>query len=487
LSGEEEASERFTASQSGSASGACRRASPRAFWAALLLGIAAFLALFSRGAAGGGTGPRRYRPLEQEDQLLLLREDKADKEEWSVQVNSGADGNVTNYTGTHAKINFSVAADPCANYNRMRLDTVMHNNLGGKGPDSGEEGIVYQGVYVNLHSHQKPVEIEVHLNSLGTYTPNAAGENGFSKPGQKYESINIGGGTSVKVRFQVLDRATKFPITLDHLELTFFDLDTGDGGRTVESVEVNRLHSYYLTKNTEITVKNKSRVSGKYMTLTDTNCKANNLDMDLSMRPLTFQEASIICDKQPFCGGFQYHPEWEGGTVPQYFSTDYDCITGDDSAGWTAYMTDKENSWVFTATTPGDGNDNPVDPMKLTAQQRNRAVTVTFRKINEFNVTMASTAGWMPRYFTFLGRPSVLCALTSEGEEVNTKEEIDEVIVTGASQNVGEKKSEAARGLGVEDVQCCLEIFSWRTSMCSESRSWWCRSAPSGSAEEITV
>jgi hypothetical protein len=277
---------------------------------------------------------------------------------------------------------------------------------------------------------------------------------------------------------------------LDHLELTFFDLDTGSSGHTVESVEVNRLHSYYLTKDTEIIVTNKSTASRKYVTLTETKCKADSMGMGmplpLPIQALTFQEASSICDTQPFCGGFQYHPDWEGGTVPQFFNTEYDCITGDDSAGWTAYMTNKENSWVFTATTEGDGSDNPVDPMTLTEQQRNRAVTLTFRKINEFNVTMASTSGWMPRYFTFLGRPSVLCALTPRDEKINIDEEIKEVMVTEIGNAQRTRVLESDDNAVASGGQCCLQIFGWRSRMCTDGRSWWC-SAGSGMAQDITV
>merc|ERR1719229_2168074 len=168
---------------------------------------------------------------------------------------------------------------------------------------------------------------------------------------------------------------------LNHLQLTFFDLDTGSLKHTVESVEVNRLHSYYVTKDTEIIVSNQSVPSGNYATLAQTRCRP---DLPrLPLKALTIEEARRICDMEPFCGGFQYHPEFNvsglGSNVPQFFSTNYDCLTGDESAGWTAYMTDKDNSWTFTATTVGDGADNPVDPMNLTEQQRNRAVTLTFR------------------------------------------------------------------------------------------------------------
>jgi hypothetical protein len=66
----------------------------------------------------------------------------------------------------------------------------------------------------------------------------------------------------------------------------------------------------------------------------------------------------------------------------------------------------------FKASTYGTGEDNPENPMFLTDQQKNRAVSLIFDKFHEHKVTLAATHGATPRFFTFIGRPSLLCAAT---------------------------------------------------------------------------
>uniref|UniRef100_A0A7S4SQ79 Uncharacterized protein n=1 Tax=Alexandrium monilatum TaxID=311494 RepID=A0A7S4SQ79_9DINO len=66
----------------------------------------------------------------------------------------------------------------------------------------------------------------------------------------------------------------------------------------------------------------------------------------------------------------------------------------------------------FEASTFGDGHDNPTDPMFLTHQQKNRAVTAFYRNVKEVSFRIGAGAGVGPRFFTFVGRPSLLCAVT---------------------------------------------------------------------------
>merc|ERR1712113_665407 len=67
---------------------------------------------------------------------------------------------------------------------------------------------------------------------------------------------------------------------------------------------------------------------------------------------------------------------------------------------------------VFKATKEGTGADNPSDPTKLTVLQKNRAVTFLYEDLEEIEFEAGATEGQRPRVFSFVFRPSLLCAYT---------------------------------------------------------------------------
>jgi len=74
---------------------------------------------------------------------------------------------------------------------------------------------------------------------------------------------------------------------------------------------------------------------------------------------------------------------------------------------------DTDGFYTFTATQEGTGADNPTNPTLLTTQQKNRAVTVDFQNFDGFEAEFGTTAvdgSISPRWFKWVGRPSLLCA-----------------------------------------------------------------------------
>jgi len=67
---------------------------------------------------------------------------------------------------------------------------------------------------------------------------------------------------------------------------------------------------------------------------------------------------------------------------------------------------------TFTATKEGTGDDNPKDPMELTKEQKDKAVTVEFENIKHFDFEIGASKGFTARVFSFVFRPSMICALT---------------------------------------------------------------------------
>lgn len=76
-----------------------------------------------------------------------------------------------------------------------------------------------------------------------------------------------------------------------------------------------------------------------------------------------------------------------------------------------------DNTTTFEASTVGSFDDNPVDPLLLTQQQKNRAVTVIFSNVNEVEVILGAGHAKDPgawRCFEFVLHPVLKCAHTLE-------------------------------------------------------------------------
>merc|ERR1712060_947429 len=98
------------------------------------------------------------------------------------------------------------------------LDKPVHNNLAGKGPDTGDEGVIYPAM--NLHV-QPPEALLLVVHATGGDTdtdPNANGIHG------KYARLTARGGTKMRLTMEFLKAGTREPVTLPEVDITFFDL-----------------------------------------------------------------------------------------------------------------------------------------------------------------------------------------------------------------------------------------------------------------------
>jgi hypothetical protein len=72
-----------------------------------------------------------------------------------------------------------------------------------------------------------------------------------------------------------------------------------------------------------------------------------------------------------------------------------------------------DGTTTFQASTEGTFDDNPVDPMLLTEEQRNRAVTLHYTNTDQVSVVIGASAGSSAaRAFTFVAHPVLQCAKT---------------------------------------------------------------------------
>jgi len=132
--------------------------------------------------------------------------------------------------------------------NTYELEKVMHSNLGGHGPDLGEENIVWLTHHVN--NGQDLGDVEVVMTAQKPYTPwTNTSLNGMHG---KFGRVALPSGESVDVVLEFRDPKTKKPVTLPEVTMTFYDLDQGWEGSAVEFVRVVTEHKTLLHPDAQI-------------------------------------------------------------------------------------------------------------------------------------------------------------------------------------------------------------------------------------------
>jgi hypothetical protein len=252
-----------------------------------------------------------------------------------------------------------MSPETCDDYVNIELLGLLHNNLGGHGPNEGDEGIRYSARLGGAGMGQLDMIVEVHASK--SYLPAVAWSNetntsfntklnGLAEglvPSNaslcegcrvtNFGSIGLHPNSSVKLTFIFLTDKENRAVKLDELSMTWFDLDKGPctgwplcEERAVESVTPHGNYSAYMSNHNHV----------KY-------------DLD-----------------------------------------------GDRA--------------TFSAMKEGDGSDNPVNSRLLTEEQLRKSVTVVYSKIDEINVTLGVTQGndRGPRVILFDFVPTLLCAET---------------------------------------------------------------------------
>jgi hypothetical protein len=137
--------------------------------------------------------------------------------------------------------------DPCDDKPQIKLSKVLHQNLGNNGPDTGDEGLVYEGV--NIHPSFPEQQVLVVVNATAPEVIKTK-DNGFHG---KYGMIAVAGGTLVHTKFSFLDKNRK-PIIIPELDITFFDLDSHSAGKEAEFVKIKKPDSHFHTKGSFVDI-----------------------------------------------------------------------------------------------------------------------------------------------------------------------------------------------------------------------------------------
>lgn len=120
----------------------------------------------------------------------------------------------------------------------MDSATVLHSNLGGQGPDDGEETLVVGPVAPNIN---------MVVTAKSTYTPNTINPRGGvlnNKIHDKFMQINVATNAAVDLQFQLVDSSTNEPAPMEKFAFTMVDRDQGMSHESRESITVEGFSSY---------------------------------------------------------------------------------------------------------------------------------------------------------------------------------------------------------------------------------------------------
>jgi len=137
--------------------------------------------------------------------------------------------------------------DVCAKAIKMNTLTVIQNNLGGVGPDSGAEEIRYSNAAVVGGR-----AVDLVLTTDGTFQSSKPSKNGNAGP---FGVLNLKCGTSFTVTMKVVDSENGSPVVLDAVALTWYDLDEGRKGKGRATVTTCGSTGAIVSENTELTLK----------------------------------------------------------------------------------------------------------------------------------------------------------------------------------------------------------------------------------------
>lgn len=248
----------------------------------------------------------------------------------------------------------------CDPYHGLNLhhSKVLHSNLGGAGPDEGDETLEYGNVSV---VNGKSVNMVVTAGD--DYVAYNSEHNGLAAGG--FGRVNVQVNTSATLNFQFVDGETGEEVQMPALYFTVFDLDQGMDHESREKFILRGLVEYKLVNDTELKVENLGA------------------DIGVSFSSKLQQQKRKVEDYKLVNDSTEAEVENLGADVGVSFSS----------------------------SQRGGKTDNPVNPFDLTSKQQKRAVMAKFPKGNGFSITWTEShfAGLQGRNLLFAGASSLGC------------------------------------------------------------------------------
>jgi len=297
----------------------------------------------------------------------------------------------------------AASEEGCESLPFVKLTNVVTSNLGNKGPDiNAEEGIIYNATA--HHTGANVSHLQIHIHSV----PGPFGDMEFD---EKYEPAFTHGQyvNGIFGKFGIINVKQGQSVML---RAHAYDADTGK--------DIPLPHS-----------------------------AISFFDLDTGADNNHSVEHVKITGRHP----------WGSPIVKPPFKAYY--VSNETEVD----VTKSDNFTVFTATTEGTGEDNPSDPTELTVQQKNRAVTVVFEDTDSFLFEVGASPGKTGRVFSFVFRPSLLCAKTklADGTLVGAKDTGAPVVPVSCP--FGEE--EDVKGAAFKDLPSVVLMLSFLSAVMS--------------------
>merc|ERR1719329_1303681 len=124
--------------------------------------------------------------------------------------------------------------------------TISHSNLGGQGPDFGDETLVFD----NIAFHNGEI-VNMVVAATSSYTPRDATKNGLA---EGLGVINLAVNSPVDLLFRFVSRATGDPVVMRAFYFSLLDLDQGRAHESREKVTLSGFSSYDVSRQTSLDV-----------------------------------------------------------------------------------------------------------------------------------------------------------------------------------------------------------------------------------------
>jgi hypothetical protein len=156
-------------------------------------------------------------PQEPKENLVLAETTSDSKAASDVILNAESEATQDDWLSAEDRADMRRLCTPERTLN-FSTSTVIHSNLGGKGPDDGEESLVYQNV---ARKDGKSVDLVVTTIGDG-YMPRAPEKNGVrgTQEAGQFGLVNIAVNTDVNLRFSFVDSETGADVTMDPFYFT---------------------------------------------------------------------------------------------------------------------------------------------------------------------------------------------------------------------------------------------------------------------------
>jgi len=200
--------------------------------------------------------------------------------------------------------NCGLPNEACASLTKMNVHTASQSNLGGVGPDSGDEVLKYD----NAAAVDGKI-LDLVVKQVGGDYAAKGDKNGRS--GQ-FGVINMQSGSNIDLEFSFVDHLTGNPVSLEGVGITFYDLDEGKKEKSRSSLTACGASNAILTTSTELTVErpdNCYKISSSQHGNAKNNPKdALSLSPDQAGRSVTFTYADVdkITVKYEMSSGYGY-------------------------------------------------------------------------------------------------------------------------------------------------------------------------------------